>query len=317
MVGGLTALYLALLYRLPVHLPGCEPGVKGDLSPFCNACAYVDYTVLGTRFMHMPTDPEGILSTCSAVLTAWLGVETGFGLIDWRNISPDGWISTYVIDRLDVGRQYGYMLVQFVSLGSLFTVVGGVLSIWLPLNKEIWSVSFAFLTAGIGILCMGVFWAVIEPPWEQGPGGGSLMPREGYHDEPANAPLLPLQPSEQLQHAQYGSALEHDASPAQFPVESQWRSVLHVCIQPLVWLGRNPIMVFVCMILLEIVLLDWVTGLSYEGGKVNLWVYIYWHAFESWIPYRKLASLIVALVHLLLWEVVTWYANRRQFYVKL
>ncbi len=102
--------------------------------------------------------------------------------------------------------------------------------------------------------------------------------------------------------------------------------VVQTLLQPFVWLGMNPIAVFIGMVALEIILLDsapkvtcwgceqWLDGMS---DRMTVWDWIYWKGFVSWIPDRYGASMVVASLHVLLWEVVAGLMYWRRIFLKL
>src|SRR5437660_693939 len=64
--------YWVLLTQAPVPGHG-----KGDLSPEGNLASYLDRLILGGHMYTQTHDPEGILSTMTAVATTVMGVWAG------------------------------------------------------------------------------------------------------------------------------------------------------------------------------------------------------------------------------------------------
>ncbi|KNC50686.1 uncharacterized protein AMSG_00844 [Thecamonas trahens ATCC 50062] len=85
--------------------------------------------------------------------------------------------------------------------------------------------------------------------------------------------------------------------------------------QPLVWIGCNPLAVFLGMLELELVLMDNVK-VSLNGERVSLWHWLYVKAFASWMS-PSLASSAMAGAVLALWWLVAWIMYRRQWFLKL
>jgi predicted acyltransferase len=81
--------------------------------------------------------------------------------------------------------------------------------------------------------------------------------------------------------------------------------------------GRNPLVVFVGMVLLEIVLTRWVEAVPLGNQTVTLWAYIFERGFRPWLGPPKLASLVVSLLHLLLWTAVAGALHRANLFVTL
>jgi predicted acyltransferase len=82
-------------------------------------------------------DPEGIVSTLPAIGSALLGVLVGYSL-----------------RRRD--RTHAERCARLLANGVVVSILGVLLSWWLmPVNKSIWTPSFTFLTAGLGMLTLG------------------------------------------------------------------------------------------------------------------------------------------------------------------
>ena len=117
----------------------------GNLSVEGNFAHYVDNIVLGAHnYVNTKTwDPEGIVSTLPAVGTALLGVMAGHIL------------------RLNVPlavRRHRLLLV-----GVFLVALGLVWNIKLPINKKLWTDSFATFMAGLDFAVLAVFiWFVDE-----------------------------------------------------------------------------------------------------------------------------------------------------------
>lgn len=119
--------YWALMTLVPV--PGVPDwGIEGKDT---HLAAYVDREILGSAHLWASAktwDPEGILSTIPALATTLFGVASGRIL---RSATP----------RADQVRD---LLIR----GSLLVVAGYAWSWFFPINKPIWTSSYAVLTAG-------------------------------------------------------------------------------------------------------------------------------------------------------------------------
>ena len=138
--------YWALLKLYPT--PGFGPG---HLDTYMSLPAAVDRAVFGTRHVWRfattpglgPTyDPEGLLSTMSALTNVLFGILAGEQL---RSGAPRR-------------RQCGVL----ATMGSVLWIAGLALSYWLPLNKKLWTSSFALFTSGISILCLAGFLYLVD-----------------------------------------------------------------------------------------------------------------------------------------------------------
>ncbi|MEO8773253.1 MAG: heparan-alpha-glucosaminide N-acetyltransferase domain-containing protein [Gelidibacter sp.] len=101
---------------------------------------FVDFHVLGKHMWQPDYDPEGILSTIPAVATSVFGVLIG-RLLDTET------------DR---------KVLKLIVVGVLLTVTGYFWHMVFPINKALWSISFVFVTAGIGTIILGVIYYIVD-----------------------------------------------------------------------------------------------------------------------------------------------------------
>jgi predicted acyltransferase len=134
----LLAVYWMAMTLIPV--PGYGPG---NLSVEGNFAHYVDQLVLGTHnYRHTKTwDPEGIVSTIPAIATVLLGIMAGHILRLERTLA----------DRT-----------KWLLASSILLIASSmVCSIWLPINKKLWTDSFALFMAGLDFAVFSLFiWLV-------------------------------------------------------------------------------------------------------------------------------------------------------------
>jgi len=97
---------------------------------------YEDWTTHNTR------DPEGLLSDIPAIGTALLGLLAGLWLRSKRSI-----------DRKNLGLLIGTALC--LALGYFW-------SMWLPLNKKMWTSSYVLVAAGYSLLVFTVAFFLVE-----------------------------------------------------------------------------------------------------------------------------------------------------------
>ncbi len=121
--------------------PGFEKGA--------NFAQYIDNLVLngphiGTHVWKAGKnwDPEGIVSTLPAIATCLFGVLTGHLLR--TKLSPE--------------TKTAWLLVA----GNLLLFAGAVMNIWLPINKNLWTSSYAVFMAGMALACFGVFYWLVD-----------------------------------------------------------------------------------------------------------------------------------------------------------
>ncbi|KAL5701263.1 heparan-alpha-glucosaminide N-acetyltransferase [Ranunculus cassubicifolius] len=149
-------------------------GTRGRLDPPCNAVGYIDREVLGINHMYQrpawkrskactkrspyegpflpnapawcqaPFEPEGILSSISAILTTLIGVHFGHVLIHLKEHS----------DRLKHWVLMGFFL---LSLGIILHFTNAI-----QLNKQLYSFSYVCLTAGAAALVFSSFYILVD-----------------------------------------------------------------------------------------------------------------------------------------------------------
>jgi predicted acyltransferase len=132
--------YWALL--MLVAPPG---GVAGDLSPSGNLGAWLDRLLLGEAHLWRSSrtwDPEGLLSTMPAIGTAMLGVTAGVAL--------------------DVPRPSSRRAALLVGAGTLVMVLGLLWDAAFPINKNLWTSSYAAFTGGLAALLLGLAYAACD-----------------------------------------------------------------------------------------------------------------------------------------------------------
>ncbi len=121
-------------------MPGFLPG---DLTTEGNFSHYVDSTILGKHVWKSAKtwDPEGIVSTLPAIASCLMGVMTGHLLRTKKSMEEKtAWI---------------------LSGGALLMWIGQIWNIWLPINKPIWTSSYAVFMAGLAMTVFGVcYWLV-------------------------------------------------------------------------------------------------------------------------------------------------------------
>jgi predicted acyltransferase len=119
----------------------------GSLEPWVNIVSRTDSAVFG-RFVYLVDpatgrghDPEGLLGTLPSLATTLLGLRVGC------------WLRRGEIRQLLIG-------------GVLLLLLGALWSLWLPLNKNLWTSSFVLWTAGWATLALlALHWLVDRRGW--------------------------------------------------------------------------------------------------------------------------------------------------------
>lgn len=143
-VGLLTSYWLLMMYA-PV------PGVgSGFLDVERNFAHYIDSIVLGVHnYRHTKTwDPEGIVSTLPAIATVLLGV-----------------MAAHI---LRLKRTLAERTTWLFLVGNLLIAAGLICDVWLPINKKLWTSSFALFMAGLDFVVFAIcVWCVDHLGWRR------------------------------------------------------------------------------------------------------------------------------------------------------
>jgi predicted acyltransferase len=135
---GLMVTYWLLMFFVPV--PGYGAGrldLQGNLAHF------VDRVVLGPHnYREADWDPEGLVSTLSAIASTLFGVMAGHILRLRRDLA---------------GRT-----TWLFFTGALLTAAAMIVNHWMPINKKIWSDSFTLFMAGLDFTLFAVFAWLID-----------------------------------------------------------------------------------------------------------------------------------------------------------
>eukprot|EP01027_Heterolobosea_sp_BB2_P026307 GEZU01040493.1.p1 GENE.GEZU01040493.1~~GEZU01040493.1.p1 ORF type:complete len:139 (+),score=40.32 GEZU01040493.1:374-790(+) len=100
--------------------------------------------------------------------------------------------------------------------------------------------------------------------------------------------------------------------------ENRLTRVFHdYLLRPLIWIGMNPMAIFILMVGLEIILMDTVKFTWRGQSGTSLWLWIYWEVYASWIKPLEFASLMVAFTHVVLWVVVAFALYRNKLFLKI
>jgi len=138
--------YWALLRYFPV--PGFGPA-RYDSLGYLGAC--IDRAVFTTRHLWawgltpgygVTYDPEGLLSTLPAIANTLLGVLAGV----W----------------LRMPRPARSKAADLACFGALLVLVAWPLSSLMPINKRIWSTTFALLSGGVSLLCFSLLYWILD-----------------------------------------------------------------------------------------------------------------------------------------------------------
>lgn len=122
---GLSVLLLIGYWFLMGYVP--VNGMESTLERAPNNLAnYVDVQVFGTHNYKEDYDPEGLLSTIPAIVSALLGIFTG----------------------LILTSKQPKKATILVGLGGVMLIIGSLWNLVFPINKALWTSSFVLVTAG-------------------------------------------------------------------------------------------------------------------------------------------------------------------------
>lgn len=133
--------YWVLMMYVPV------PGATADpLSYEGNWIGYID-RILFPNHLHVPGefDPEGVLSTIPAIVTAMLGMFTG----EYIKTQKKGLTETRKV-------------LDLVVAGIILLVVGLLWAQVFPINKKLWSSSFVCVVGAYSVLMFALFYYIID-----------------------------------------------------------------------------------------------------------------------------------------------------------
>jgi predicted acyltransferase len=137
---GLLTSYWLLMTLYPV--PGFGPGVLEQQGNFAQ---YIDSLVLKGHLYknQLMWDPEGLVSTLTSIVNTLLGILCG-GILR----SHEDEDST--------------KLRSMVVYGTALVAIGLLCDRWLPINKNLWTSSYAMFTSGLAFLAMAATWWIVD-----------------------------------------------------------------------------------------------------------------------------------------------------------
>jgi predicted acyltransferase len=143
---GLLAGYWALLMLVPVPGHGA-----GGLDAANNLPRWIDARLLaGHTWSGAPApgfDPEGILSTLPAIATTLLGALAGQMIRAWSGVA---------------------LTARLAGWGAGLLALGWLMSLWLPINKSLWTSSYAvFMSGWAMVLLAACHWLIDVRGWQR------------------------------------------------------------------------------------------------------------------------------------------------------
>ena len=147
-LGGAAAA-LALGYWAVMMLVPPPGGIAGDLTPEGNLGAWLDRALMDGHLWRPRWDPEGLLSTVPAIATTLLGVVAGLCLRgEWTPQRKAAALALGGLAAAGVGLAWGLVF---------------------PINKPLWTSSYAVFTAGCASLLLALcYWVIDIRGWRRG-----------------------------------------------------------------------------------------------------------------------------------------------------
>ncbi len=156
--------YWLIMTVIPV--PGCDVTSVSDKA--CNLAAYIDRMVLTEnhiwRFGKV-YDPEGILSTIPAIVTTISGVLTGTWLLSERPASAGGQLTDKENAQANGPAAYAAgsdKVSGMFFFGVVLLAFGLIWNSYFPMNKALWTSSYALATTGLALLVLGCCYWLID-----------------------------------------------------------------------------------------------------------------------------------------------------------
>ncbi|KAK9506946.1 hypothetical protein O3M35_008791 [Rhynocoris fuscipes] len=151
-----------------LNVPGCPKGYLGPgglhmNGSFANctggAVGYVDRIFLNNHLYNgtlvssvyhneLPFDPEGLLGTLTTAFTVFMGAHASRIILCYR--TPNGRLTRWLIIAIILGLLGGHFCGWSKEEGSM------------PLNKNLWSISFAFVTSSLAFLLKSILFYIVD-----------------------------------------------------------------------------------------------------------------------------------------------------------
>lgn len=138
----LIGLLILLGYHLLLLFPAPDAASAGSLSLEGNIVGYIDRVLIPNHlYIKGVFDPEGLLSTLPAIVTAMLGQFTG------------EFVRT---------SEKSHKTLRMLADAAILLLAGLLWSRWLPLNKSLWNSSFVLVVGAYSIALFAIFYWLID-----------------------------------------------------------------------------------------------------------------------------------------------------------
>lgn len=163
---GIVLFHLIVVFGFKV--PDCGRGYlgPGGIHDFIShqnctggATGYIDRSILGENHMYQRAkiralydalvfDPEGVFGCFLTIVQVFLGVQCGMTLLVYPTAR----------DRMRRWTFWGLGLIAFTCILTLLSVNNG----FIPINKNLWSLSFVSVTAGLAFLLLTLIYFLVD-----------------------------------------------------------------------------------------------------------------------------------------------------------
>ncbi|CAF1102127.1 unnamed protein product [Adineta steineri] len=162
-----VTVWILLTFLLPI--PNCPtgyigPGGRHNHGKYWNctggAAGYIDRLILGTSHLYndptcteiystkIPYDPEGLLGNLTGILLCYLGAQAGHSFIHSTRVHRV--CIQWIISGIICGC-FGLGLSQ-----------GGHSDSWIPINKNLWSLTFVFTLASLAFIVLTILYLLVD-----------------------------------------------------------------------------------------------------------------------------------------------------------
>lgn len=242
-IGYLFAIFFAALYIVCMFtFTSGECPQRAVFTDKCNFGAYLDHKIFGPMHMISPTDPEGLFTTTTAFLNAFVGYQFSLLMMDNKGKTKK-------------------IITLWVIISLILGAISYPLTFAMPFNKKIWSISFVFLTSAVSGLSLAFFALTVD---------------------------------------YLGT------------INKAYGKVINTILKPFIWLGRNPLIVFVLMDVVAIIMIRYIFI-----GEKSLWSEFFHYAFHSWIKDQYIASTVFAIFWTIVWTSLSGILFKFNIFIRL
>ena len=140
----LAAVILAAVTLFTIYVPAPGAAGHGPFTPEGNFGCWLDRTLTAGHTYRKLFDPEGFAGILPAIVTAMLGMFAG------------------EIVRRDGGAATGRKALELLACGAGCALAGWGLSYAFPINKALWSPSFALVVGGYSFAMFALFYWIVD-----------------------------------------------------------------------------------------------------------------------------------------------------------